>query len=203
MDYMSSQPQTPQIHIHSRNVEYSSLPRAAMASSGRGGGQRAAVIMTTSAAGAPMAQQQRYRTFQSSRLVNAKVGISRRPQNVIICRRNSGTSSYIQVPKPDADIVTRPSSSLSSTATVRATRQTSRTNKHQRAAEIEDFPLEAIPAPPAQFNTASNGADDEQVSLVGHHAASALVGSENVALIRSPALKAAVGSSNGHATLMR
>ena len=53
----------------------------------------------------------------------------------------------MQVPRPDLDLTTRPSSSLSSTATIRV-----RTSKN-RASNIEDFPLETIPAPPAQFNT--------------------------------------------------
>lgn len=80
----------------------------------------------------------------------------------------------------------RPASSLSSVATVRRPQGPHRS---KRTVEIEDFPLEAIPAPPAQFNN-----DDEA--------------GENVALIRaSPAisaLKANAGqTSNGHATLLR
>ena len=63
--------------------------------------------------------------------------------------------------------------------------------QQQQQRELEDFPLEPIPAPPAQFNTGigvggGNGvvAGDDELALAG----------ENVALIRSPALK-----GNGHA----
>ena len=63
-------------------------------------------------------------------------------------------------------------------------------NMAQREVAVEDFPLEAIPAPPAQFNTANGIAGDCD------ELAAALAG-ENVALIRSPALK-----GNGHAVAM-
>ena len=70
VDYLVSQPQTPQVHhaVHQRNHEFSSLPRHSQpqqvgtATTGRSGGQRAAVIVTS---GGP--PQHRYRTFQSSR----------------------------------------------------------------------------------------------------------------------------------------
>ena len=65
------------------------------------------------------------------------------------------------------DLTNRPSSSMSSTATIRV-----RTSKN-RASNLEDIPLEAIPAPPAQFNTN----DDDEVNAIT---------TENVALIRSP-----------------
>ena len=73
----------------------------------------------------------------------------------------------MQVPRPDLDLTTRPSSSLSSTATIRV-----RTSKN-RASNIEDFPLETIPAPPAQFNTNN----EDEVNAIT---------TENMALIRSP-----------------
>lgn len=104
------------------------------------------------------------------------------------CRRTS--TSYVQVPRPDIDL-TRPSSSLSSTATFRGPGGGGANNggQHQRASIRsnvqcnEDFALEPIPAPPAQFNT-----ENEDTIAPG----------ENVALIRSPALK-----GNGHATILR
>ena len=76
----------------------------------------------------------------------------------ITYRRNSGT--YVQVPRPDIDLTTRPASSMSSTATIRV--GMNRTAKNRAAAagpnsmtaSVEDhFPMEPIPAPPAQFNT--------------------------------------------------
>ena len=106
------------------------------------------------------------------------------------CRRTS--TSYVQVPRPDIDL-TRPSSSLSSTATFRGPGGGGaggpNGGQHQRASIRsnvqcnEDFALEPIPAPPAQFNT-----ENEDTIAPG----------ENVALIRSPALK-----GNGHATILR
>ena len=64
---------------------------------------------------------------------------------------------------------------------------------------MEDFPLEPIPAPPAQFNTslgAMTGVMGAGANMV--HDDEVLAG-ENVALIRSPALK----SANGHAAILR
>ena len=83
----------------------------------------------------------------------------------------------MQVPRPDLDLTTRPSSSLSSTATIRV-----RTSKN-RASNIEDFPLETIPAPPAQFNTNN----EDEVNAIT---------TENMALIRSPPPQPLRG--NGH-----
>ena len=65
----------------------------------------------------------------------------------------------MQVPRPDIDLTTRPASSMSSTATIRV--GMNRTAKNRAAAgpnsmtaSVEDhFPMEPIPAPPAQFNT--------------------------------------------------
>ena len=57
------------------------------------------------------------------------------------------------------------------------------------SAAAEIFPLEAMaamPAPPAQFNNTVT--HDDELAMAG----------ENVALIRSPAMK-----GNGHATILR
>ena len=65
------------------------------------------------------------------------------------------------------------------------------------AAEI--FPLEAMgamPAPPAQFNNSSSV--ERVVGTVTHDDESLGLAGENVALIRSPAMK-----GNGHATILR
>ena len=66
----------------------------------------------------------------------------------------------MQVPRPDIDLTTRPASSMSSTATIRVGMNRTAKNRavaagpNSMTASVEDhFPMEPIPAPPAQFNT--------------------------------------------------
>jgi hypothetical protein len=189
VDYLTaSQPATPQVHLHGRSNpthEFASLPRSSR------GGQRAVIMATSQQQQCidsrgmltiqqqQQQQQERYRTFQGH-------------------RRNSGTTTYVQVPRPDIDI--RPASSMSnSTATfghVRSSRPATKlAGQRSSINHTEDcFALEAIPAPPAQFNT------DDDDSL-----RASIIAAENVALINSSPQQNSTGilRENGHATIMR
>ena len=99
----------------------------------------------------------RFKVFPSACTLRAPTSIN---CNFIFItyRRNSGT--YVQVPRPDIDLTTRPASSMSSTATIRVGMNRTAKNRavaagpNSMTASVEDhFPMEPIPAPPAQFNT--------------------------------------------------